>query len=118
LTDQRATRAARLLHDTLGPAFEVVLNDSVTIRVTFDRGIDSSQAIPPAVHDQGKDRRSSHQQRALGGRLRFGVRGSRTRAHRFDVARGLAPRGRFGLASRDTARPASAVRLPPHVTIP
>lgn len=46
LTDSAQLELLAFLHDTLGPRIsEVVLNDSVTIRVTFDRGIDSSQAI-------------------------------------------------------------------------
>jgi hypothetical protein len=46
LTDTSRVELLAFLHDTLGPRIsEITVRDSVTIRVTFDRGIDSSQDI-------------------------------------------------------------------------
>ena len=54
LADSAQVELLAFLHDTLGPRIsEVLVSDSTTIRVTFDRGIDTSLTITPEpVHDQ------------------------------------------------------------------
>jgi mRNA-degrading endonuclease toxin of MazEF toxin-antitoxin module len=48
LADSAQVELLAFLHDTLGPRVsEVLVSDSTTVRVTFDRGIDTSLAITP-----------------------------------------------------------------------
>ncbi len=50
LVDSAQVEFLAFLHDTLGPRIsEVAVTDSVTIRVTFDRGVDTSQVITPSL---------------------------------------------------------------------
>jgi hypothetical protein len=50
LTDSARVELLAFLHDTIGPRIsEVDVHDSVTLRVMFDRGIDSSQHISAAL---------------------------------------------------------------------
>jgi Bacterial Ig-like domain len=50
LADSAQVEFLAFLHDTLGPRIsEIVVADSVTIRVTFDRGIDTAQVITPGL---------------------------------------------------------------------
>ena len=57
LVDTARVELLAFLHDTIGPGItEVTISDSVTLRVTFDRGIDSTQQfIPAAFTLKGKD---------------------------------------------------------------
>jgi hypothetical protein len=50
LVDSAQVEFLAFLHDTLGPRIsEITVTDSVTIRVTFDRGIDTGQVITPSL---------------------------------------------------------------------
>ena len=50
LTDSTRVELLAFLHDTIGPRISAVaIADSVTLRVSFDRGIDPAQAIGPAM---------------------------------------------------------------------
>jgi hypothetical protein len=50
LVDSAQVEFLAFLHDTLGPRIsEIAVTDSVTIRVTFDRGIDTSLVISPSL---------------------------------------------------------------------
>jgi hypothetical protein len=57
LVDTARTELLAFLHDTVGPGMsEVTVQDSVTLRVTFDRGIDSTQRIGPDMFTlKGRD---------------------------------------------------------------
>ncbi len=50
LVDTARVELLAFLHDTIGPRItEVTVRDSVTLRVTFDRGIDTAQRIDTAL---------------------------------------------------------------------
>ncbi len=49
LVDTARVELLAFMHDTVGPGIaELTISDSVTLRVTFDRGIDSTQQFGPA----------------------------------------------------------------------
>jgi hypothetical protein len=106
LTDSARVELLAFLHDTIGPRIsEVDVHDSVTLRVMFDRGIDSSQHISAALFTlKDKDSTTVPITVARSAAEFDSVQGSVARLHSDSLLRADSLRRvDSGLAPRDTA---------------
>jgi hypothetical protein len=107
LTDSSNVELLTFIHDTIGPRIsEVRIVDSVTLRFTFDKGVDVHQAITTALFTlKAKDSTAIPITTAMSGRAYDSIAGARARVRddsllRADSAKRAAA---GGVGARDSA---------------
>jgi hypothetical protein len=105
LTDTARAELLAFIHDTTGPRIgEIHVVDSVTLRATFDKGIDPKQDIP-ALHMalKGKDSSSVPITKITAAPVFDSLQGARHKAHDDSLARvDSLRRADSGVTGRDT----------------
>jgi hypothetical protein len=105
-TDSARVELLAFLHDTLGPRVkDVTIRDSVTLRLTFDRGIDPSQTISAGLFTlAAKDSTAIPITRAVSGLAYDSVQTTHDRARADSIVRADSlRRADSGIALHDTA---------------
>jgi hypothetical protein len=105
LTDTARTELLAFIHDTVGPRIgDVKVADSVTLRVTFDKGIDTAQKIPSIrMALKAKDSSAVPITRVLAGYVFDSLQTARHKAHDDSLARmDSLRRADSGVTGRDT----------------
>ena len=107
LTDSTRLELLAFLHDTIGPRISAVtIADSVTLRVSFDRGIDPGQSIGPAMFTlRARDSSVVPIASARSARDWDRARSARADSAARDTVRGGAPAPRPGAPPRAAAVP-------------
>ncbi|HTD59044.1 MAG TPA: Ig-like domain-containing domain [Gemmatimonadaceae bacterium] len=107
LTDSANVELLTFIHDTIGPRIaETRLVDSVTLRLTFDKGVDVNQSITPALFTlKAKDSTAIPITTAVSGRTYDSVLTARNRVRDDSVLRADSAKraAAGGVGARDTA---------------